>query len=261
MTQINTVFLKKTSMCILLSFITLVYMKAEVSNDTISIVFNSKYPLTTEGVTFSTKQLIVPATLITIGTIGVLESNLDKKIRDKVIDYKGDIFIDNLLPFVNPASVYILNWSGIEGKHNFIDRSVIFGTSSALTIGSVYLLKFTTSRERPDFSNKESFPSMHTAIAFMGAEFLHQEFKDKSIWYGIAGYGIAACTGFLRIYNNKHWTSDVLFGAGIGILSTKAAYWLYPEIRKLYAGTILDNASFFPYISKQNFGLSISARF
>ena len=41
--------------------------------------------------------------------------------------------------------------------------------------------------------------------------------------------------GFLRMYNNKHWLSDVVAGAGIGIMSTKIAYWIYPVIkRKLF---------------------------
>lgn len=245
---------------IVLFLICVTNLNAQVSNDTIKHT-EDKYPYTREGVTFSAKQLIVPAVLITIGTIGALEKDFDIKVRDKVPDYKGDTFIDDIFPFVAPTSVYVLNWSGIEGKHNFIDRSVIFGTSSIITIGSVFAIKNITSRNRPDNSNDDSFPSMHTAIAFMGAEFLRQEFKDQSIWYGVAGYGIAACTGFLRIYNNKHWLSDVLVGAGIGILGTNAAYWLYPEIRKLYEGTFLDNATIIPFASNRNLGLAFSARF
>jgi membrane-associated phospholipid phosphatase len=88
-------------------------------------------------------------------------------------------------------------------------------------------------RDRPDASDFESFPSLHTARAFANAEFLRVEFKDVSPWYGIAGYTIAAATGYLRIYNNKHWLSDIVAGAGLGILSTKIAYWLYAKIGKL----------------------------
>ena len=36
-------------------------------------------------------------------------------------------------------------------------------------------------------------------------------------------------------YNNRHWFTDVVAGAGIGILSAKAGYWLYPTINKLLA--------------------------
>ncbi|MNL72165.1 hypothetical protein D3C87_1974290 [compost metagenome] len=38
------------------------------------------------------------------------------------------------------------------------------------------------------------------------------------------------------MYNNKHWLSDVVAGAGFGILSTKVAYYLYPRLKKLVLG-------------------------
>jgi membrane-associated phospholipid phosphatase len=96
----------------------------------------------------------------------------------------------------------------------------------------VFPVKSFTAENRPDGSNRLSFPSGHTACAFMSAEFLRQEYKDVSPWYGIAGYAAAAGTGFLRMYNNKHWLSDVVAGAGVGIISTRLSYWIYPVIKK-----------------------------
>ena len=98
--------------------------------------------------------------------------------------------------------------------------------------GSVTGLKDLTKIERPDGSANNSFPSGHTATAFSGAEFLWQEYKDVNIWYGISGYAVAAGTGFFRIYNGRHWLSDVAMGAGIGIMSTKIAYWVFPYVQK-----------------------------
>ena len=98
--------------------------------------------------------------------------------------------------------------------------------------GSVTGLKGLTKIERPDGSANNSFPSGHTATAFSGAEFLWQEYKDVNIWYGISGYAVAAGTGFFRIYNGRHWLSDVAMGAGIGIMSTKIAYWTFPYVQK-----------------------------
>jgi len=226
-----------------------------------SIYYNNKYLHTQEGINFSSKQLILPAAFITIGTIGLIEKDLDRKIRDEFADHQGRTKIDNILPFLAPGAVYILNWSQVQGKHNFMDRTVLLGTSAAITGVLIYSTKYSVKRDRPDESGSESFPSMHTAIAFMGAEFLRQEFGDQSIWYGIAGYTFATGTGLLRMYNNRHWFSDVAAGAGIGILSTKIAYWIYPEIRKLYAGTKLDGFQFMPFLSSNDFGVSITARF
>jgi membrane-associated phospholipid phosphatase len=98
---------------------------------------------------------------------------------------------------------------------------------------STHLLKRATGVTRPDGTNALSFPSGHTATAFASAEFMRMEYKDVSPWYGIAGYAAAATTGYLRMYNNRHWLGDVLAGAGIGILSTQAAYFLYPKITSL----------------------------
>ncbi len=249
----------KESVFFILFFIPILLNAQITATD--SVFISKVYPETANGTKFSAKQLIIPGILVAAGVYGTIDKQLDQKVQDQAVKWGGDTFVDNILPAVAPASVYILNWCGVHGKHNFIDRSVIVGTAFILSTGTTYLLKQTIHTPRPDGDGNDAFPSMHTAVAFVGAEFMRQEFKDKSIWYGVAGYTMATATGFLRIYNNRHWLSDVVAGAGIGILSTQAAYWLYPEIRKLYAGTKLDHAMILPFGSNQGFGLSFSTRF
>lgn len=193
-----------------------------------------------QNIKFKYKQLIIPAALISYGFIG-LEShpiqNINTKIRDEVkedIDQK--ITIDDFSQYAPAASVYALNAMGIKGKNRFKDRTIIMATSYAIMASSVFALKSITKIERPDGTTNNSFPSGHTANAFAGAEFLWQEYKDTSVWYGIAGYAVAAGTGAFRIVNNRHWLTDVAAGAGIGILSTKIAYWLYPFINDTLFG-------------------------
>lgn len=140
--------------------------------------------------------------------------------------------LDNILQFLPAATVYGLNMAGIHGQHNFRDRTALFLFSSVLSNATVYTLKTTTHEMRPDGSDRNSFPSGHTAQAFASAEFLRLEYKNVSPWYGVAGYITAAATGALRVYNNKHWISDVVAGAGIGILSAEFTYWIYPKIEK-----------------------------
>lgn len=98
--------------------------------------------------------------------------------------------------------------------------------------GSVTGLKGLTNIERPDGSANNSFPSGHTAKVFSGAEYLWHEYKGVNIWYGISYYALAAGTVFFRIYNGRLWLSDVAMGTGIGIMSTKIAYWTFPYIQK-----------------------------
>ncbi|WP_395060219.1 phosphatase PAP2 family protein [Flavobacterium sp.] len=185
---------------------------------------------------FNYKQLVIPTVLIGYGVLGIESDGLkfvNSGIKEEVnenIDSK--ITIDDFTQYVPAASVYGLNVFGVKGKHNFKDRTIILGTSYLIMSASVLSLKSITKVERPDGSAFNSFPSGHTATAFAGAEFLWQEYKDVSIWYGISGYIIATGTGAFRIYNDRHWLTDVVAGAGIGILSTKIAYWINPFIQK-----------------------------
>ena len=191
---------------------------------------------TSKNIKFNYKQLIIPSFLIGYGVVG-LESDGIKGwnlgIRGEVLeDIDKKFTIDDFLQYTPAVSVYALNTMGVRGKNNLKDRTVILGTSMLLMATSVYALKHITNVKRPDGSDNHSFPSGHTALSFAGAEFLYQEYKDVSVWYGVSGYVVATATGVFRIYNNKHWLTDVAAGAGIGILSTKAAYWLSPILNR-----------------------------
>ncbi|MDP9047390.1 MAG: phosphatase PAP2 family protein, partial [Bacteroidota bacterium] len=127
--------------------------------------------------------------------------------------------------------VYGLNLVGVEGKNRFIDRTALLGLSAGILGISEGVVKKTTHRLRPNGADYLSFPSGHTGIAFMGAEFLAQEYTDKSPVYTVIGYTFAVTTGIFRMYNRDHWFSDVVAGAGFGVLSTKLSYLVYPWIR------------------------------
>jgi membrane-associated phospholipid phosphatase len=111
---------------------------------------------------------------------------------------------------------------------------------------STISLKRSVQRLRPDGSNNFSFPSGHTAIAFVTAEFMHQEYKHKSVWYSVAGYTVASATGVMRMLNNRHWLSDVMVGAGIGMVSTKVTYLVYPWLKEKMSRAIKQELSLMP---------------
>ncbi|MBD2767732.1 phosphatase PAP2 family protein [Hymenobacter sp. BT664] len=91
-------------------------------------------------------------------------------------------------------------------------------------LASTFAVKYLSREERPDGSDNLSFPSGHTAQAFLAASIVHTEFRDKSQWYGIGAYTLATSVAALRMINTKHWQSDVVAGAGFGILSAHLAY-------------------------------------
>jgi hypothetical protein len=143
------------------------------------------------------------------------------------------VHIDNYLQWAPAASTFALGFAGVKGKNNFIDRALLFGMAELIQSSVVASIKKVSGETRPNGQSDQSFPSGHTSNAFTGAEFMRLEYKDVSPWYGVYGYVLAATTGILRMYNNKHWLSDVLAGAGTGILSTDLSYFLYPKIKRL----------------------------
>ncbi|MFC4480010.1 phosphatase PAP2 family protein [Flavobacterium chungangensis] len=228
----------------------------------------TKIDSTSHQLKFNYKQLIIPGVLIGYGVIGLESDQLlsfNSQIKKEVTeDIDEKITIDDFSQYAPAASVYALNAFGVKGKNNMRDRSVILVTSYAIMATTVLGLKSISHVERPDGSSNNSFPSGHTATAFMGAEFLYQEYKDKSIWYGIAGYAVATGTGLFRIYNNRHWLTDVAAGAGIGILSTKIAYWINPYITKKLFKSSAENKStsmIMPFYNGQQYGLGFAKVF
>lgn len=180
-----------------------------------------------------------------------MQEHIDRKIT-----------IDDFSQYSPMGTVFILNLSGIEGRHRFKERLTIYATAYLIMGTTVLTLKNLAKFDRPDGSSTNSFPSGHTATAFLGAEFLWQEFKDKSVWIGIAGYTIAAGTGFFRMYNNRHWLTDVAAGAGIGMLSTKIAYWLHPCIQRTFLRKKSNgNAILIPYTNGETLGLNLYIAF
>ncbi|UOB16105.1 phosphatase PAP2 family protein [Abyssalbus ytuae] len=212
------------------------------------------------------KAFIIPSALIGYGIIG-LESHTLKdfnlQARKELSEHIDEqLTIDDFSQYTPFLSVYALNGFGVTGKHNFKDRTIVLVTSYLIMGGTVNLLKNASNVLRPDDTSKNSFPSGHTATAFMGAEFLWQEYKNVSVWYGIAGYSIAAGTGLFRMYNNRHWITDVAAGAGIGILSTKIAYLLHPWIKKtLFGNHESANACVLPFYNGKESGLGVTITF
>jgi len=242
---------------IILLFIPLISFGQNKKNDTINKTQNMK---------LNYKSVIIPSVLIGYGIIGIDNDALklfNHEIQEELNEHIDNKFkIDDISQFVPSLSVYALNALGIKGKNNFKDRTIILGTASLIMGSTVTGMKKLTSIERPDGSNKFSFPSGSTAIAFMGAEFLYQEYKDVSIWYGISGYLVATGTGFLRMYNNRHWFTDVVTGAGIGILSTKIAYWIHPVVKKtLFKDKKEIDGFVIPFYNGKEYGLALSMSF
>ena len=205
-----------------------------------------------DDLTFAGIPLFV-AGIIAKGEKKSFRQNTGDNRHTLVTDFKTEI--DNYTQFFGPVMATGLKIAGVEGRSDW-GRYL---ASTAMSYGFMALfvnsIKYTAKEMRPDGSTRNSWPSGHTATAFVGATILHKEYGlTRSPWYSVAGYGVATATGVMRVLNNRHWVSDVLSGAGVGIMSGELAYAMSDLIFKgkgLLRGdaiserSIIDHPSFF----------------
>lgn len=131
---------------------------------------------------------------------------------------------DDYLQYVPAAVMLGMKIGGVKGRSSWARMFVSDAFSAALMKGSVIAIKYFMDTRRPDGSAYNSFPSGHTATAFMTATMLNKEFGELSPWVTIGSYTMAVATGVGRQLNMRHWGSDIIVGAGIGILATELGY-------------------------------------
>ena len=139
--------------------------------------------------------------------------------------------VDDHLQYLSVVANVGFGLIGAKTCHSFRERVAATATAYAALGVMVNVTKYVVSEKRPDSGALNSFPSGHTATAFMGAELVREEY---GVGYGIGAYSIAVGIAFLRLYNDRHWLNDIIAGAGIGILSARIGYWLLPWERKIF---------------------------
>ena len=120
--------------------------------------------------------------------------------------------IGDLLMVITPA--YAL---GMTTRENNFDGTIQLITDMAATQLITEGLKALELEERPNKSNKRSFPSGHSAAAFTGAMFIHKRYGWQP---AILPYIMAGVTGWTRVQSKMYYWHDVLAGAAIAALCT-----------------------------------------
>ena len=155
-----------------------------------------------------------------------------QETKDENIQEAADFineFVKNSIPVV-AAGTYFLGATLENGK---LKRAGLIAITGGLATGAVtQLVKYTTGRKRPnrgegpyEFGHKgeHSFFSGHTSSAFSLATAIAEVYGKKNKAVPYIAYGMAAFAAYARMYDNKHWGSDVFYGAIAGHLITKLA--------------------------------------
>ena len=118
--------------------------------------------------------------------------------------------------FINDHDGYRETWSLIE--------------AGAFSGATAEVLGYAVGRERPDATTSanewgkggDSFPSLHTTVAFAVGTVFAESGNDEYRWVRrIIGYGVASATAYVRTSENVHWLSDSVAGAALGIATAR----------------------------------------
>lgn len=193
-------------------------------------------PLRNTEYKFKPQQLILPGALIAVGGFGVSNGwfcKIKRGLRDDMAHLRGDCYFhaDDWVQYLPIVGYVGLGAAGVKCKHGIVERLLAGATAYAAMGIMVNGVKHFVDEKRPDSGAMNSFPSGHTATAFMGAELVRLEYG----WpIAVGAYTVASGIAFLRLYNARHWLNDVIAGAGIGILSARIGYWMLPLYQKWF---------------------------
>ena len=237
-----------------LSILLVLPCSAQTTSDSLAVKSN-----------FKAGELIMPLSLIAAGTLGFVEPVRSSRfeVRDYLNEWRGihRVTVDDYLQYVPLASIYGLSLLGAEAKHNYVDRTLELTTSYIVLGAIVNGIKYTVREPRPDGSSNNSFPSGHTATTFMGAELVRIEYGEEHPWFAVGAYAIATTVGVLRVYNERHWFTDVFAGAGIGILSARIGYWMLPYTKRMMHRLTGWDVFVTPTASVEGAGINAVVRF
>ncbi|GAB6393768.1 MAG: phosphatase PAP2 family protein [Bacteroidales bacterium] len=206
---------------------------------------------------------MIPAAFVSYGIAAQLSACVRQWNRDidhAVLKSAFHSELDNYIQYVPVAAVFGLDVCGVKAKHGAIDRLFITASACLLSTATVQTVKHTVRVWRPDGSAPNSFPSGHTAMAFVGAHILFKEYRDISPWIGTAGYAVATATGVMRILNRRHWLSDVVAGAGVGILCVEVSELLLPVFHRV-TGLSAPPLAVAPMVGSRYFGIGLAYTF
>ena len=171
-------------------------------------------------------------TLVALGVV----HEFDDDVRDHFVGDSADGLDSddpNSVEDILPAAVLLAGTWLLAGLTDDPGGWREFGSmleATAFTAVSTEVLKFSVGRKRPNetadpdewFASGDSFPSMHSSLAFaVGTVFAESGSDRHRLLRRVLGYGVAGATAYARVDHNAHWASDVAAGAVLGFSTAR----------------------------------------
>jgi membrane-associated phospholipid phosphatase len=214
--------------------VTLFFFVASASaQDTIVVHYPGPVPpgkyLKPSAVILPTAMVLYGALKPSISGIRTLDDQVWNSIQTNHASFHTTA--DDYLMWAPTASIYLMDALHLKTKHSFTEH-LILDAGSLVIAGGAGLVMRKISKGIDVYNTRGTkFPSGHTTNVFRGAEIFHQELKQSNNVLSYSGYLVATGVGVLRLYNKTHQLTEVLAGAGLGILSSKLTYWIFDKVK------------------------------
>ena len=177
---------------------------------------------------------------------GAREGSFDYDIRElrNTLGPEFNYDYGNWIQYFSGTAVWGLKACGVPGRSDWGQMAVAHAGGAMASLILDHGPKWVIDRMRPDGSRANSFPSGHTTTAFLTATWLQKEYGDRLPWLCGIGYGIATLTAQQRILRNKHWATDTMAGAVLGVASAEFGYWLSDIILGRHNYRMFDSFSY-----------------
>ncbi len=187
----------------------------------------------------------------TLAAVAVVQQ-FDDDVRDQFVDPSEDTLDGddpNSMDDALPAAILLAGTWLLAGVTDDAAGWREFGSmveASAFTAVTTQVLKMSLGRQRPNettdpdewFASGDSFPSMHSSLAFAIGTVFAESGNDDHRWLRrVVGYGVAGATAYLRVDHNAHWASDVVAGAALGFTTARFT------MNRREAGGALENVT------------------
>lgn len=178
-----------------------------------------------EGVPQPPVRIVTGASALAAGIVARSTAPTVMEISGALKDRKSTPVADvaQYLPLAFP---WAMKAFGAPTRSGWGRMAVSHAFGAFIMAGATEALKRSVMSRRPDGSDWRSFPSGHTAWAFLGATATAIELGDRSPWYAVGAYAFATGVAVSRVIDGRHFPADVAAGAGVGIISAQLGYWL-----------------------------------